>query len=1075
MDLAQALEKARLMVNERNWGPADFKQAAAFTADEQTKNFIELEGGGKDVLSAILKEGYYNAYTWHVRHFKQYDANETSIYFTPDGKPYGFIQTLAEEIPGPALTEQEARQKIEIAAHTQWNTDFSAYKLAEHAQETKPNGRVDHTFVYENMHKKVGAAPYQLKLKLSGDIFTEHTLSIKVPESFKRNYENMRSSNDTLAGLASIFSIILYGLLGCIIGLFILMRKRAVLWFPAFVCSFIIALFLALTRISELPHTWMYYDTAIGTSTIYLEIIISLLRNLATTTLLYGIVFATAEGLTRLAFGNHIQLWRSWTTQAASSVQIVGRTIGGYLIIGFYLAFVTATYYFASKYLGWWSPSSTLFDPNILATYAPWIGAIGQSLAAGFMEECLFRAVPLAGAALLGKKWNRPRLFLTIGFIVQVCLFSAAHANYPAQPFYARFLELIIPSCIFGGIYLLFGLLPSIISHVVYDIVWFALPIFLASSKIMLTNQLLVIICALVPLLIVIYALLRNKKWHSLEQFFYNYTYQASHPVSHKESIIEKSIIITKKPQYSLFGCIGAIGLLLWLWFTPFKHDALSTNLTAAQAYKKAQEIVQLPKTEWQSFTHIYSNLGASDRFIWREQQHLYQTLLKDYIAPAQWIIRFAQFGKDLVRNEEEYTVYLDPDGTVNRITHQLPESQEGATLTEQEARIIAQQLLQSHYKLKPAEVEEISAISRKKPHRLDWAFTFKDNTAYPTQNKNNDGQARIDIHISGNKIHDHYRHIFMPEKWQRQDRDDQTVLDLLTSLCKFILSSLSIILCLYAVRAWIHHQFPTRLFFFFLLLLIGKSSIQIINLLPTYTATFKTSEPFINQLVILLLYIALLSFGSGLFYAIPAAYLAKIKFYYQAKSTFGRRLLTGICTGILYAGFYAFCVYYAPHRMPLWPDYASAHAHLSFLSVALILLTKYISNVVVFYGIFKAFDLCTNLYAQKGMLLALTSSILFGIALHGAIGITHITSWLIIGCALGILLYALYLLAIRFDRSVIPIFTATIILLEASQQACFNAFPGAVMGAILTFIILAALSTWWSNKLYREACVKID
>ena len=43
-------------------------------------------------------------------------------------------------------------------------------------------------------------------------------------------------------------------------------------------------------------------------------------------------------------------------------------------------------------------------------------------------------------------------------------------------------MELIIPSIGFGLLYLYFGLLPGIVLHFAFDVVWFALPIFLANA-----------------------------------------------------------------------------------------------------------------------------------------------------------------------------------------------------------------------------------------------------------------------------------------------------------------------------------------------------------------------------------------------------------------------------------------------------------------------------------------------------------------------------------------------------------------------------------------------------------------
>ena len=167
---------------------------------------------------------------------------------------------------------------------------------------------------------------------------------------------------------------------------------------------------------------------------------------------------------------------------SATSYAIFGRTVGAYLLVGFNCAFVIAFYLFSTRYLGWWSPSEMLFDPNILATYVPWFSPIAQSLNAGFMEECLFRAIPLAGAALLGDHFGKRNWWITAAFILQAVIFGAAHANYPIQPSYARLVELLIPSFIWGAIYLRFGLLTNIIAHTVYDIIWFSMPIFVSQT-----------------------------------------------------------------------------------------------------------------------------------------------------------------------------------------------------------------------------------------------------------------------------------------------------------------------------------------------------------------------------------------------------------------------------------------------------------------------------------------------------------------------------------------------------------------------------------------------------------------
>ena len=113
-----------------------------------------------------------------------------------------------------------------------------------------------------------------------------------------------------------------------------------------------------------------------------------------------------------------------------SSTAILGRTAGGYLLVAIFFAYDVLLYLVTTKTLGWWSPSEALLHPDVLATYAPWLSAIGNSFQAGFWEESLFRAVPIAGAALIGDRFGNRQLFIVLAFIVQAIIFGAGHAPY---------------------------------------------------------------------------------------------------------------------------------------------------------------------------------------------------------------------------------------------------------------------------------------------------------------------------------------------------------------------------------------------------------------------------------------------------------------------------------------------------------------------------------------------------------------------------------------------------------------------------------------------------------------------
>ena len=56
MDREQALAHARDVMAREGLGPAGYRQAASFALDGEAQTFIELEGGGKDAFTAMLRQ-----------------------------------------------------------------------------------------------------------------------------------------------------------------------------------------------------------------------------------------------------------------------------------------------------------------------------------------------------------------------------------------------------------------------------------------------------------------------------------------------------------------------------------------------------------------------------------------------------------------------------------------------------------------------------------------------------------------------------------------------------------------------------------------------------------------------------------------------------------------------------------------------------------------------------------------------------------------------------------------------------------------------------------------------------------
>ncbi len=263
----------------------------------------------------------------------------------------------------------------------------------------------------------------------------------------------MRAANNAIGQASVISMLVLYVAGGMGIGLFVMLRRRWVIWRQPLFWGALVALLQTLAAVNEWPLIWLSYDTALPIQLFFGEQVAVLVAGLFGYTALYALSFMAAETLTRRAFGSHPQFWRVWSRTAGASGGILRRTMAGYLFVAVFFAYDVGLYLVTTRYFHWWSPSEALFHPDVLASYVPWFSAFANSLQAGFWEECLFRAVPLAGAALIGDRLGQRRLFLVIGFVVQALVFGSGHAPYPNQPAYARPVELILPSIGFGLLY----------------------------------------------------------------------------------------------------------------------------------------------------------------------------------------------------------------------------------------------------------------------------------------------------------------------------------------------------------------------------------------------------------------------------------------------------------------------------------------------------------------------------------------------------------------------------------------------------------------------------------------------
>jgi hypothetical protein len=1069
MDRQAALARARALALDRHLGPPDFRDAASFSLDETVQTFVELEGGGKAVFAALVKDSLLAPYGWHVRHFKEREKREVTFFFAPDGTPNGFTEELDEAAPGAALPVEPARHIAESAAAGEWSVDLAPFELVEHSQEERPGKRVDHTFVYERPDRRVGEGRYRLRLVVSGDRLTSVTYFLKVPEAFTRRYQQMRSANTAIGVGSALAFVVVYVVGGIVIGLFFLTRERWVIWRQPVLWGALVALAQTAATVNEWPLAWMQYDTAVSTRLFVATQVAQAVAAFVVNAVLFSFSFMAAESLTRRAFPDHPQFWRLWGRNAGGSRAVLGRTALGYLLVPIFVAYDVALYFFATKALGWWTPSEALFTPDVLASYAPWFSAVAKSFQAGFWEESLFRAVPIAGAALIGDRLGHRRLWIVAAFIVQAVIFGAGHAPYPTQPAYARPVELMLPAIGFGLLYLMFGLLPGIILHFTFDAFWFAMPLFATTAAGVRVQQILVVTAILVPLWVTVARRARAGRWIDLSAAEFNGAWRAAPAVPREQARqIAPSRARLTPASVRAIVIVGAAAATVWaaaVVMRPLQHHSIRTTRTDASNAARAALAGAHLGPAWRFLPVSDEGGGTTHRFVWNTAGRAnYTSLLGTYLQLPGWTVYVRTFQGDVAERAETWTVHLDSNGAVQRINHELPEARPGPALDEATARSRARRALSERFGIAAASLKDVSAEPSKLPARTDWTLAFADSSRSLPR-----GELRLSADIVGDELTGLGRYVFVPEDWERSKRSAQTVAAVVRIGGGLLAAVIALGGVIAAIISWSRRQFSVRLFLAILGSLLLLNGVRFVNGFPASMASFSTSQPLQLQLTILV-------GTSAVAFTLVSAALALVSGAVSVWSPSGRvesrtAITLGIALGVIGAAVQTLGATLGSDA-PVWPSYAGATAMMPSLVMALSSLSTLLARTAFLLLLVAAADRLTEGWTRRRAIAGVLLVIVGGL-LGGAGSPQSLMPWVAFTTLAGVLLAAGYVVALRHDVRIAPIAAAVMTMAGTLHEGAARAYPGALGGAIIAAVAMAAVAYAWFRVLTRPHEVK--
>ncbi|MBI2505279.1 MAG: CPBP family intramembrane metalloprotease [Candidatus Latescibacteria bacterium] len=823
----QARDQAESFLEARGLPIAEYHHSAAFQYDSQAKTFLERELGLEGATALIGRP--VRLWRWSNRWTRELQKEELQVELTTTGGLVGFAHLIEEERPGARLAEAEARQLAEeflVSLQRELGTlDFVESQTIQRPQRT------DYSFTWKLAGFEVKDATYRFSVGIQGDQVGRYAESLKVPEAWQRDYQQLRSGNEATGLVATLLLILTWiGLLYCMVRS---ARRQEVRWKGAAIFGLIAFALTFLAQLNELPVSIhdAYQTTQTFGSFLTRALLMALLGGLGAG-LFIAFIVAGAEPVYRRAYGHQLDLYRQFLPQGLRTKRFLLGSALGLALTAFFFAYQTLFYLTAERF-GAWSPADIPYS-EMVNTYFPWVTVLLIGFLPAVMEEFTSRAFSIPFLeGLLKSRWA--------AVVLSAFIWGFAHAGYPQQPFYIRGLEVGIGGLIIGAVMLRWGLLPALAWHYTVDALYTALILLRSSNPYFVLTAGLSAGILLVPLLIAALLYLRHR------------TFADPTPLLNRRETAPILPATPPAPAPALVavphsplsarrwgGCavvLGA-GTLLFLVEAEEPLAFLDFAVDRQEAARLARVYLQAQGVEVDQYQQVvFERLqldAESVKYLLEEEGLVGVDRL--YRRDLQMVLWEGRFFKAL--QKEEYQVALRPDGALRSIQHQIAEEAPGADLSEDQARTLAEAQLRA-YGLDPEALELKEASSEKlaarRDHRLVWE-------ALPGDERNaGEARFRCEVKIAGDQPASLERYLKLPESWLRDRRESTTLRSVLQGALVLVIAAVALHLLWLVIRQIRKGlEWPPVLWAGGLgsaLFLLGQ-----LNALPTFYARYDTS-----------------------------------------------------------------------------------------------------------------------------------------------------------------------------------------------------------------------------------------
>lgn len=731
-----------------------FRHAAAFEYDDVAKVFLERTQGLERMND--LTHGPVRLWRWTHRWFKSQQKEEYRVEVTPAGEVVGFNHEIEEKAPGANLDPAQAQGVAEAFLRDVMKRDLNDLEFVD-SETTKRPARTDHSFTWKIKNVNLGEGSLRVTLEVDGDQLAGYREFVKVPDQWSRDYQTLRSRNDSAQEVDQLFMVFLC--VALLIFLVMRIRDRDVPWRLAIVVGLVGTGLYFLGSFNDFSlQEFSYRTTDPYSSFLVAYILESVLTSFAVGVFVF-LLIASAEPVYRESFPGlqsmrHTFTWRGLRSRSFFIANVVG--IG---LTFFFFAYQTIFYLVANK-LGAWAPAEVNYS-DLLNTRIPWVWVLFIGFLPAVFEEMVFRAFAIP---FLRKVLHS----LPLALVLAAFIWGFGHSAYPNQPFYIRGLEVGLGGIVIGIMMLRFGIIATMIWHYSVDALYTAFLLLRSHNAYLMVSGGITAGIMLVPLGLALFAYLRTGTF--LEEEPLTNASAGINRVPQVSTALATTPLIYQplsKSRLLLAGAfVAAFGAAAFMKVYRF-GEGITLRVTRQDAIRSADEFLKERRVDparYNSLAVLDENVDGTtlryflERRTVKESDDIYRRATRLLL----WEVRYFR-----PLEKEEHHVYIDADGgRVFNYLHELDEDAPGASLSMDQARDVAEKEVEKQgFPLSGFDLQD--SQGEKKKARQDYTFVWQAKAGDPRNV--GDAHFRIRVDVAGDQVVGFSRFFKLPDDWLRE------------------------------------------------------------------------------------------------------------------------------------------------------------------------------------------------------------------------------------------------------------------------------------------------------------------